>query len=447
MSWNENAIFYHIYPLGTFGAEDHNNYGENCNNRILQLNSWIPYLKELGINAIYLGPLFESTSHGYDTKDFFWVDKRLGSNEDLKNVIRNCHENGIRVVLDGVFNHTGREFWAFKDIQQNRQGSQYAGWYSNLNFNNNNGYNDGFSYDGWNGHYNLVKLNLKNPAVTEHLFDAVRMWIDYFDIDGIRLDAADCLDLDFLKNLKNVCYSKKGDFYLMAEIIHGDYNKWMNGSMCNSVTNYECYKGLWSAHNDKNYFEIAYAFNRQSGNGGLYKNLLYNFVDNHDVNRVASILKKEESLYLTYALLFTMCGNPSLYYGSEVGIKGEKTNSSDKPLRPYIDIENLKNISKTNPLFAYIKRLINIRSNSNALKIGSYKQLHLSLEQFAFLREYNNEKVVVALNQSNKDISININVDGGRVIDILNNNEEFHIDNGKLSLPLYPSCTRILVVQ
>jgi len=448
MKWNENGIFYHIYPLGCFGAADYNNNSESYNSRILKLNEWIPYLKELGINAIYLGPLFESTSHGYDTRDFFWLDKRLGCNEDLKGVIKNCHDNGIKVVLDGVFNHTGREFWAFKDILQNRQNSQYVGWYNNINFNNNNGYNDGFSYDGWNGHYSLVKLNLKNSAVKDHIFDAVRMWIDYFDIDGIRLDAADSLDFDFIKNLREVCYMKKSDFWLMAEVIHGDYNRWMGGgAMADSVTNYECYKGLWSAHNDKNYFEIAYAFNRQFGNRGLYRELLYNFVDNHDVNRVASVLKKEESLYLTYSLLFTMNGNPSIYYGSEIGIKGEKTNNNDRPLRPYIDIATLRNSALSSSLFNHIKKLINIRSNSSALKLGSYRQLHLSLEQFSFLREYNGEKVAVALNQSNKDVKVDLNLDGSRMIDILNNNEEFEIYNNRISLPIYPNCARILLVK
>jgi len=447
MKWNENGIFYHIYPLGCFGSEDYNNNSEGYNSRILNLNEWIPYLKELGINAIYLGPLFESTSHGYDTRDFFWVDRRLGCNEDLKDVINSCHNNGIKVVLDGVFNHTGREFWAFKDILQNRQSSQYVGWY-NINFNNNNGYNDGFSYDGWNGHYNLVKLNLKNPAVINHIFDAVKMWIDYFDIDGIRLDAADSLDFDFIKNLKGVCYAKKNDFWLMAEVIHGDYNRWMGrGTMADSVTNYECYKGLWSAHNDKNYFEIGYGFNRQFGSGGMYRELLYNFVDNHDVNRVASVLKKEEYLYLTYSLLFTMNGNPSIYYGSEIGIKGEKTNNNDKPLRPYIDIATLRNNAISSPLFNYIKKLINIRYNSNALKLGGYRQLHLSLEQFSFLREHNGERVVVALNQSDKDVKIDLNLNGSKMIDVLNNNEEFEIYNNKISLPIYPNCTRILMVK
>ena len=226
----------------------------------------------MNISAVYLGPVFESVEHGYDTIDYKLVDNRLGTNDDLKEVCKALHEAGMKVILDGVFNHVGRDFWAFKDIQEKGQGSQYCDWFANLNFGGSSPCGDPFWYEGWNGFYNLVKLNLRNPAVCDYLIDAVDYWINEFDIDGIRFDAADCLDFDFIKRIHYFTKGKKNDFWLMGEIIHGDYNRWANSEMFDSVTNYECYKGIYSSHNTKNYFEIDYSINRQFGsNGAIYK--------------------------------------------------------------------------------------------------------------------------------------------------------------------------------
>ncbi len=264
MNWVNESIFYHIYPLGFCGAPQQNGQDAPVN-RIGKLSGWIPHLRELGVNALYIGPVFESSEHGYDTRDYYNIDRRLGSNEDFKRLCRELHENGIRVVLDGVFNHVGREFWAFQDVQKNGSASPYCGWFHNLNFGGGSPLGDPFWYEGWQGHYNLVKLNLRNPDVVSHLLGAVGMWIDEFGIDGLRLDAADCVDMDFFHQLRNYCKGRNPDFWLMGEIIHGDYNRWANPGALDSVTNYECRKGLYSSHNDKNYFEIAYSLNRQIG--------------------------------------------------------------------------------------------------------------------------------------------------------------------------------------
>ncbi|MCU7500706.1 MAG: alpha-amylase, partial [Ignavibacteria bacterium] len=318
MHWSFDSVFYHIYPLGFCGTPKNNDFFSQPVSRLDKIYGWIGHMKSLGVNALYLGPLFESTSHGYDTADYFHVDRRLGTDEQLKNLIAALHQNGIRVILDGVFNHVGRSFWAFRDLRMNMQSSPYSSWFHGLDFSQRSPLGDPFSYEGWNGHYNLVKLNLKNHDTREHLFDAVRMWIDYFEIDGLRLDAADCIDMKFLQDLALVTKHKKKDFWLMGEIIHGDYRRWVNSQTLDSVTNYECYKGLYSSLNDKNYFEIAYSLNRQFGTGGMYRNMpLYAFADNHDVNRIASIIKDPVHIYPLYCLLFTMPGVPSVYYGSE----------------------------------------------------------------------------------------------------------------------------------
>ena len=437
MNWVNESIFYHIYPLGFCGAPQQNGQDAPVN-RIGKLSGWIPHLRELGVNALYIGPVFESSEHGYDTRDYYNIDRRLGSNEDFKRLCRELHENGIRVVLDGVFNHVGREFWAFQDVQKNGSASPYCGWFHNLNFGGGSPLGDPFWYEGWQGHYNLVKLNLRNPDVVSHLLGAVGMWIDEFGIDGLRLDAADCVDMDFFRQLRNYCKGRNPDFWLMGEIIHGDYNRWANPGALDSVTNYECRKGLYSSHNDKNYFEIAYSLNRQSGgNGGIYRSLcLYNFVDNHDVNRLASTLSNHSHLCNVYTLLYTMPGVPSLYYGSEWGVQGVRQNHSDAPLRPCLDLGSIP--SPNLALLDHLKTLGKIRHALPALQYGGYDQLTVKNEQLAFLRATPEQQVYVALNLSEHPEYIEFRGRTSVLVDLFTGTRfETNDGNFKLELPAY----------
>jgi glycosidase len=337
--WIQDAVFYHIYPLGFCGAPARNDFTSAPIPRLEKPYGWIDHLHYLGANALYLGPVFEASSHGYNTSDYYQVDRRLGSNDTLANLVRELHRQGIRVILDGVFNHVGRDFWAFRDLQAQGQQSPYAGWFAGLRFDQPNQHGDPFSYEGWAGHTSLVKLNLHHPDARRHLLDAARMWIETFEIDGLRLDAADCVDHDFLSELGAACRALKPDFWLLGEVVHGDYRQWANPAELDSVTNYECYKGLYSSFNERNFFEIAYALNRQFGEDGLYRGLpLYNFVDNHDVNRIASSLRSPVDLAALHLLLYSMPGVPSIYAGSEFGIPGLRTPSNDAALRPALDL-------------------------------------------------------------------------------------------------------------
>jgi len=435
--WCYDSVFYHIYPLGFCGGAKYNSFSSPAEFTLDKVYEWIDHFKYLGINAIYFGPVFESTSHGYDTVDYFNIDRRLGNNDSFARLVKYLHENGIKVIIDGVFNHTGRDFWAFYDLRHKLQSSKYKDWFTNINFGAKSKYDDPFNYEGWNGHYNLVKLNLKNPEVKKHLLDAVDSWIRNFNIDGIRLDTADLLDPVFLHELSEFCKNRKSDFWLMGEVIHGDYNKYACPGMIDSVTNYECYKGLYSSHADANYFEIAYSLNRQFGELGIYRNIpLYNFADNHDVNRVASSLSDKNHLFTLYTILFTMPGVPSIYYGSEWGIEGQKEDGKDDKLRPEIELQKMNAENRNPELTRHIARLSQIRKESNALKYGSYKQLYINHRQFAFVREYENETIVVAVNSANTAAFVNINVAGcksGRGTNLLNNNE-LAVKNGNLSI-------------
>ena len=394
MAWYDESVFYHIYPLGLTGAPKQNDYGEPVH-RLNTLLPWVDHIKEIGGSALYIGPLFESVGHGYETTDYKKLDSRLGTNEDLTAFVAYCHEQGIKVIFDGVFNHTGRDFFAFKDIQANRENSHYKDWYCNVNFWGNNEYNDGFSYDNWGGYNLLVKLNQKNPAVVDYICDVIRFWVSEFDVDGIRLDAADVLDFDFMKALRRTANEVKPDFWLMGEVIHGDYSRWVNGETLHSVTNYTLHKALYSGHNDHNYFEIAHTVRRLQNMGTLK---LYNFVDNHDVERIYTKLTNKAHFAPVHVLLYTLPGVPSIYYGSEFGIEGRKEYGSDDSLRPALNIEDYKDSVKTNPCTALIAALGKVRQAVPALSYGSYDELMLTNRQFAYARDLDGTRVIVSVN-------------------------------------------------
>lgn len=418
VDWYRDAAFYHIYPLGFCGENRNNDFTSKPSGKIKSVIPFVDHLTKMGANAVYFGPVFESTKHGYDTSDYRVVDRRLGTNADFAEVCGELHKHNIKVVLDGVFNHVGRDFWAFNDVKQRRWDSPYKDWF-NINFDGNSNYNDGFWYEGWEGHYDLVKLNLKNPQVKEHIFSCIEGWVNEFGIDGLRLDVAYCLDQDFLRELHYFCKSKWPDFFLLGECLHGDYNTWCNDSMLDSVTNYECYKGLYSSFNCANMHEIGYSLNRQFGDEQwtIYKGKnLYCFVDNHDVSRVASILTDKSNLPLIYALLFAMPGIPSVYYGSEFGMLGEKSHGDDA-LRPEMSKELADN--SLNELSTYISRLYAIRTSSAALCRGKYKQLHINSKQLIFRREYNGEQVIVALNMDDAPYTAHFNAEAGRAEDLI----------------------------
>ncbi|NPV86502.1 MAG: alpha-amylase [Anaerolineae bacterium] len=448
--WIEDAVVYHIYPLGLCGAPHNNDFISPPAPRLKTLYEWLDHIQNLGANAIYLGPLFESSAHGYDTADYFHLDRRLGDDDTLRELCSTIHQRGMRLIFDGVFHHVGRHFWAFRNLLEKRQDSPFCTWFHHLDFTKSNSYGDPFWYEGWNGCEDLIKLNLRNPQVCQHLFAAIKSWVANFDIDGLRLDAADVMDVGFLTDLASFCRSLKPDFWLMGEMVHGDYRRLANPSLLDSVTNYECYKGLYSSLNDRNYFEIAYALNRQSGNDGLYRHLrLYNFADNHDVNRVASTLLNQDHLYPLYILLFCMPGVPSIYYGSEWGIEGKRTATSDAALRPALSLQQV-HPTKHHALPGLISRLAHIRRSSRALCSGSYTQLFVSHEQLAFSRQHGSETVVIALNAANHPAMIDIALPqkANVLYDMLNPGDHFAIVNGKARIELQQPCWgRILQVE
>ena len=360
------------------------------------------------------------------------MDRRLGDNGSFRKFVDQCHQEGIKVVVDGVFNHTGREFFAFKDIQEKRWDSPYKDWYKGVNFDWQSPCGDSFGYEAWQGHFELPCLNLFNPDVRSYLFDVIRFWIDEFDIDGIRLDCANVLDFNFMKEMRSQTEAMKEDFWLMGEVIHGDYSRWVNNEMLHSVTNYELHKSLYSGFNDHNFFEIAHNVRRLEAIGRQ----LYTFVDNHDEDRIATKLKLREHLFPIYICLFTLPGIPSIYYGGEWGVEGKRTNTSDEALRPAISIEQEGELHCE--LTDLIAQLGQIHSQQEPLHTGRYQELLLTNRQYAFARHGADSVIITAVNNDDEpaELTIPVPLQASEAVNLLEPADRLPISDGKVHIKL-----------
>ncbi len=421
--WAYESVFYQIYPLGFCGAPFEND--GVLEHRILKVLDWIPHLKKLNINAIYFSPVFESDTHGYNTRDYTKIDTRLGTNDDFKKVCKALHKEGIKVVLDGVFNHVGRGFWAFQDVLKNRENSPYVSWFGRIDFGGNSNYNDGLWYEGWEGNYDLVKLNLHNDDVVNHIFSAVEGWINEFDIDGIRLDVAYCLDTGFLNRLREFTDSKKEDFFLVGEVLHGEYGRMLSQMNIHSLTNYQCYKGIYSAFNSNNMFEIVHSLLRLFGPEDwtvARGSHLLSFCDNHDVTRIATILNNPAHIIPVYGMVFGMPGIPCVYYGSEWGAQGDKS-QGDQALRACFDRPVFNEISEA------ISKMAAAKINSKALNYGSMRSVVLTNNQCIFERAADGERVLVAINADANEYTAHADFGCGMAVDLISG-EKFDFGGG-----------------
>lgn len=426
--WAYESIFYQIYPLGFCGAPFEND--GVLTHRIRKVKEWIPHMKKLGVDAVYFSPVFESDTHGYNTRDYRQIDVRLGTKEDFREVCDDLHANGIRVVLDGVFNHVGRGFGPFQDVVAGRERSAYLNWFYRIDLGGNSHYNDGLWYEGWEGNYDLVKLNLRNEEVIQYLLESVGYWVKEFDIDGLRLDVAYSLDEGFVRRLRSYCDGLKDEFFLLGEMLHGDYNRLMNEQMLHSATNYECYKGLYSSFNSLNMFEIVHSLLRQFGpeQWTLYKGKhLLSFVDNHDVTRIASILKEENHLPLIYAMIFGMPGIPCVYYGSEWGARAEKS-EGDPALRPCFENPRWSSLGER------IAAMARIKKQSAALNYGSFRSVLLTNKQCIFERQLAEERILVAINVDSEAYTAHFDAGCGQAVDLLTGKEQ-DFGGGSVLLP------------
>ncbi|MDO5559361.1 MAG: DUF1653 domain-containing protein [Oscillospiraceae bacterium] len=409
--WFNNAIIYHLHPLGFLSPQQ----GSNDEKSVYSLNkisSLIPRMKELNADALYLGPVFESGSCGLDTKDFMKIDSRIGDNNSFRKLCHELHSNSVRIVLEIVFNRVGRDFFAFQDVKEKKSSSAYCGWFQNLNFGAESPYGDDFWYEGFNDRFDLVKLNMRNPQVIEYISRVINFWIDEFDIDGIAFDCADCLDFDFFKRINRLCKSKKPDLWLMGKLAHGDYKRWANPEMLDSIANYECCRSLTAAFNSSCY-EIDFAINRQSGPNGIYKGMhLYNFIQS------SSTLHNIRNLSILYTLLYTMPGIPSVYYPDESCTQQSQHNDIYHSSTPS-DAGNETIPDNSKQLHDHLIRLGKIYRAYPELRTGDYATVMTRNKQFVFSKTQNGQVSYVILNTGDLSCEITIETTLKDLADIL----------------------------
>jgi glycosidase len=328
--WASDAVWWHVYPLGFLGAPRAGDPDAAPVHRLPTLAHWLDHLVGLGANGLALGPVFASDTHGYDTVDHFRVDPRLGTEDDLVALVEACHARGVRVQLDGVFNHVGRGFGRFRDVLEHGAGSPSAGWFR-LDGEPRDG--DAVGYADFEGHHDLVALNHDEPEVATYVGDVMRHWCER-GVDAWRLDAAYAVRPGFWAPVLAGVRAQHPDVWVVGEMIHGDYAAYVEASGLDSVTQYELWKAIWSSLNDRNLFELAWTLRRHDELLPAF--LPLTFVGNHDVTRLATQVEDPRHVGHALALWLTTPGVPSVYYGDELGFEGRKEERAggDDAVRP-----------------------------------------------------------------------------------------------------------------
>ncbi len=389
--WTEHVIWWHVFPLGFTGAE---RAAGDAQPRLRRLEPWLDYLLELGCNGLALGPVFTSSTHGYDTIDHFHVDPRLGTDDDLRWLFDTCRSRGVHVMLDGVFHHVGRDFPAFRDVLEHGQASRWAQWF---HLDPAAGGPDGFGYRDFEGHRELVALNHAEPEVLDHIASVMNHWLDA-GARGWRLDAAYAIPLPALRSIADAVRARHPDAWLVGEVIHGDYASFVRDGGLDSVTQYELWKAVWSSFNDGNLFELAWALERHDGFVGEFVPMT--FVGNHDVTRIASRLDDPGLLGHALAVLFGVAGVPSVYYGDEQAFRGVKEErvGGDDAVRPAFPGTPAELAPDGWPVFRTHQELIGVRRRHAWLTGARTRVDHVANEQLAFTSRAGDGVVTVLLN-------------------------------------------------
>lgn len=454
-AWVRDAVFYHIYPLGFFNAPPTNNRQGPITLRLAELPNWYDHIIGLGVTAIYFGPVFESATHGYDTVDYFRIDRRLGDTAIFRQIVEELHDRGLRVILDGVFHHTGRDFFAFQDVRQHKRDSEYKDWYD-INWGADSEFGDGFAYDCWEGHQSLPRLNLANPATRNYIFEVARMWLGDYHLDGWRLDVAQQVSADFWWEFRRVCKEVKPDCFLLGEVFSGDLRTWVAPDLLDSGTNYPLYKAVCSSFNEDNLWELKAVMERAAhSEWGVFKDLLLlNFLGNHDVARILSQLKDPRLLFPSLIFLLTAPGIPCIYYGDEIGMVGVP-GDDDRGVRQPMLLPQDEWPDQERAIYREIARLVTIRREHPALLYGSFAALETGYTVFSYLRQHSREYAVVALNSGSEVAPLTIPVgregvpDGVTFHDVLDPAQTaFTVQSGNLVIDqLWPYWGRILIAR
>lgn len=397
--WIDHAVFWHVYPLGFVGAERQTISAGETHHRLDHIVDWLDYAIRLGASGLLLGPVFSSSTHGYDTIDYFRIDPRLGDEADFDRLIAEARRRGLHLVLDGVFNHVGRDFPALAAALANGPDSAEAQWFRR------HGTGDTFeesSFVTFEGHPGLIALNHDNPEVSDHVIRVMSHWLDR-GISGWRLDAAYAVPRRFWATVVPEVKRRHPRAYIFGEVIHGDYATFVRESGVDAVTQYELWKAIWSALNDRNLFELAWALDRH--NRYLDSFVPLTFVGNHDVTRLASKLDDERHIPHALAVLFTLGGTPCIYAGDEQAFRGIKEHRSggDDAIRPAFPASAEHLASGGWGIFRLHQQLIGLRRRHPWLVRARSRMVHLKGRQMVMTVEADGKGLAVLLNLDDRD--------------------------------------------
>ncbi len=439
--WVQHALWWQVYPLGFLGCPTQAQDNQPIAHRLPALTNWLDYLVELGANGLALGPIFASESHGYDTIDHRRIDPRLGTEDDFLALVAAAKQRGIRVLLDGVFNHVGRGHPAFQDVLRHGPSSAYADWFR-LFWPSHWQPGTEPDYAHFEGHRRLVDLNHDNPKVVDEIADVMTYWLDR-GVDGWRLDAAYAVPPSFWAAVLPRVRARHPQAFFVGEVIHGDYAQIVRDSGLDSLTQYELWKSSWSSINDANFFELAWTLTRHNELLKTFPPLT--FVGNHDVTRIASQLRDPRHLAHALVVLLTVGGIPSIYYGDEQGLTGVKEErfGGDDEIRPaFPDSPDSPDqrapggpnaaVTLRRETLTLHRELIGLRRRNPWLHRAQTTQLHLTNEQFCYETRAEGQRLVVALNLADTPAALPAITCGAVLAGRLDRRP-----NGRLSLPAH----------
>ncbi|BBY42483.1 alpha-amylase family protein [Mycolicibacterium celeriflavum] len=383
-AWVEHVIWWHIYPLGFVGAYPADPSPGPEEHRLRRIVDWLDHAIALGVSGIALGPVFSSRSHGYDTTDHFRIDARLGDDEDFDALVGEARRRGLRVLLDGVFNHVGTGF-------------ANTSWFRTRNG----------AVEVFEGHGDLVALDHDNPAVADYVVDVMTHWL-HRGADGWRLDAAYAVADRFWAQVLPRVREQFPDAYFLAEILHGDYAARVRASGFDSVTQYELWKAVWSSLNDGNFHELDWALVRH--NEFLDTFVPATFVGNHDVTRIASRLDDIRHLEHALVLQMTTGGTPSVYAGDEFAYRGikEERFGGDDAVRPEFDTAPVAVDEHSEDVLRLHRYLIGLRRRHPWLHTARTAALLLTNRQYVYQTRAGSEALIVALNIDDEALPISL---------------------------------------
>ncbi|MHC2335416.1 alpha-amylase family protein [Bradyrhizobium sp. USDA 4454] len=390
--WIEHAIWWHVYPLGFVGAEREADACAGIVHRLDHLVRWLDYAVELGASGLLLGPIFASSTHGYDTTDHLQIDRRLGDDADFDALVAAGRRRGLRMILDGVFNHVGRDSPRFRRAVAGRR-SPEAAWFR-LTWPPDGKEPDCATFEG---HHQLVTLNHDEPAVVDYVIGVMNHWLDR-GADGWRLDAAYAVPRQFWQRVLPAVRARHPAAYIFGEVIHGDYAGFVGEIGVDAVTQYELWKAIWSALNDRNFHELAWALARH--NAMLDRFVPQTFVGNHDVTRIASQLVDERHLPHALVILMTCGGTPSIYAGDEQAFRGikERRAGGDDAIRPHFPATPAELAPFGWPIYRLHQELIGLRRRHPWLPRAKSRMIELRNTDIVFEAFDEGNRLWVALN-------------------------------------------------